>query len=115
MEKESNIQIDVKLDESNIPAHISWQASGNNNERKVAKAFLLSIFDDETRETLKIDLWTKDMQVQEMDRFFFYTFRSLTDTYFKATQNQELAGAMQQFTKYFGEKTGLLKPEDSQK
>ena len=111
--KESNINIDVRLDEDNIPEQITWKASGNDNKATAAKAFLLSIFDESSRETLKIDLWTKEMQVQEMDRFFYYTFRSLTDTYFKATQNQELAGAMQQFTRYFGEKTGLLKPEES--
>ena len=70
---------------------------------------LLSFFDEESKDTLKIDLWTTEMQVIEMDRFFFQTLRGLADTYFKATQNAELATSMRQFVHYFGEKTGILK------
>jgi len=69
---------------------------------------LLSIFDRESMETLKIDLWTKDMQVIEMDRFFFQTLRAMADTYYKATQNAQLANEMQRFVQYFGEKTEIL-------
>ena len=49
------------------------------------------------------------MQVIEMDRFVFQTLRGLADTYFKATQNAELATSMRQFVHYFGEKTGIIK------
>jgi hypothetical protein len=60
---------------------------------------------------MKIDLWTTEMQVIEMDRFFFQTLRAMADTYFKATQNAELATAMQQFVQYFGEKTQIIPPQ----
>ena len=73
---------------------------------------LLSLFDRKTLETQKIDLWTHDMQVMEMDRFFYQTLRGLADTYFRATQNKDLAIEMQKFVHYFGEKTEVLpKPE----
>ena len=55
-----------------------------------------------------MDLWTKDMQVNEMDRFFFQTLRALADTYFKATQNAQMATEFQRFVQYFGEKTEIL-------
>jgi gliding motility-associated protein GldC len=76
-----------------------------------AKAMLLAFFDKETKDTLKIDLWTKEMQVMEMDRFFYQTLRALADTYQRATSNSQLAESMQQFAKYFGEKVELIKKD----
>jgi gliding motility-associated protein GldC len=106
----SQIKLKVGLDEDKIPVKIDWQAEGGPNgpQSTEAKAFLLSIFDKESKDTLKMDLWTKEMQVNEMDRFFFQTLRGMADTYFKATQNRELAVDMQRFVQYFGEKTGLI-------
>ena len=106
------IKIKVTLDDENIPVDIEWDADDNNNNPIDCKAFMLSIFDKEHMETLKIDLWTKDFQVNEMDQFTFQTLRSLADTYYRATQNSELANQMQQFVTYFGQKTGLIKPEE---
>lgn len=110
--EEYEITIKVGLDENKLPEILSWDASGAGNiGDKTIKAFLLSMFDAETRDTLKIDLWTKEFQVMEMDRFFYQTLRSMCDTYQKSTQNNELAGTMRDFTKYFGEKTGIILPE----
>lgn len=107
----SDINIKVSLNEEKMPVRIDWGASDNPAGQQTAKAMLLSFFDEETKETLKIDLWTKEMQVMEMDRFFFQTLRALADTYFKATQNAEMATQFQHFAKYFGEKTGIIKEE----
>ena len=111
--KTSDIHLSVKLDESNVPTKIHWSAgdSPTGPTQAEAKAFLLSIFDKDNKDTLKIDLWTKEMQVHEMDRFFFQTLRALADTYFKATQNKQLAVDMQRFVQYFGEQTEILKKE----
>lgn len=109
--KSSNIIIEVGLDKDNIPSEISWKASDDSGEdpAQECKGMLLSLFDSKSRDTLKIDLWTKEMQVQEMDMFFYQTLRSLGDTYFKATQNQKLASDMQKFVQYFGEETNIVK------
>ena len=109
--KTSQIRINIGLDEKNIPSIIEWDADDSPNKGKPqsCKALLLSLFDKETLDTVKIDLWTQDMQVNEMDRFFFQTLRSLADTYFNATQNKSLAVDMQKFVHYFGEKTGIIK------
>ena len=108
----SKIEIEVGLNKENVPVAIDWQAVDNPDtpSPQACKAMLLSVFDAKTLETLKIDLWTTDLQVMEMDRLIYYTMRGLADTYFKATQNQEMASAMQQFAQYFGEKTEILKP-----
>ena len=108
--KTTEIKINVGLNKDNVPVKIDWIASDNPNakEPEPCKAMLLSLFDKERLDTLKIDLWTNDMQVNEMDRFFYQTLRGLGDTYFKATQNKELAIDMQKFVQYFGEKTEVL-------
>ncbi len=109
----SEIRINVTLDTDKIPSKITWSASdkGSGSESE-AKAVLLSLFDVEEKDTLKIDLWTKEMQVNEMDRFFYNTLRAMADTYMRATGNEKLAGAMQQFAAYFGEQSKVLGPAD---
>ena len=108
---DKEIRIKVALDKDNMPSHITWEAD-DQPEPINAKAFSLAIFDKDHLDTFKIDLWTKEMQVTEMDRFIFQTLRGLTDTYFKATQNGDLANEMQRFVHYFGEKTGIIDPEE---
>lgn len=101
------INITVGLGEDQVPESIHWSATGQV-EKSESKAMLLSLFDKDTLDTMKIDLWTKDMQVGEMDRFFYQTMRALADTYYKSTGNQKLATAMQQFVQYFAEETGAI-------
>ena len=109
---ESKINIAVGKDEQGVPATIHWE-SVNEDQRQgqEAKAMLISFFDKETRDTFKIDLWTTEMQIMEMDRFFYQTLRGMADTYFKATKNHQLATDMQKFVQYFGEQTEILKKE----
>ncbi len=116
IKKKSNINIEIGLDEERMPVDIKWNASDGPDGpgRKAAKAFLLSIFDKHSKDTLRIDLWTKEMQVIEMDRFMFQTLRALADTYFKATQNAKLAADMQRFVQYFGEETEIIPKDKSQ-
>ncbi len=110
IKKTSQIKIKIGLNEQQVPEKITWEADDNPNGNKPieSKAILLSLFDKETKDTMKIDLWTNEMQINEMDRFFFQTLRALGDTYFKATQNRELAVEMQKFVQYFGERTKIL-------
>jgi gliding motility-associated protein GldC len=114
MKKNSEIKITIELDAQQVPSKITWMSTDNpeGTTEKECKAMLLALFDKETMDTLKIDLWTKEMQVVEMDRFFYQNLRAMADTYFRATQNKELAGQIQQFANYFAEKTELIpKPE----
>ncbi len=108
--KYSDIKIRIGLNEDQHPTSIEWQAEDNPNGATLqeCKGMLLSLFDKENKETLKIDLWTNEMQVVEMDRFFYQTLRGLADTYFKSTRNNKLASDMQQFVQYFGEQTEII-------
>ena len=107
------IAVSVGLNKERMPVKMDWTADDASGDSHPVKAMLLSLFDEESLDTVKIDLWTVEMQVMEMDRFFFQTLRGLADTYFKATQNAELATDMQKFVQYFGEKTGIIPSKQS--
>ena len=65
----------VELDENKIPEKITWSASDGGVENKPSKAVFLSVWDHDPQETLKIDLWTKDMPIDQMNVFFHQTFQ----------------------------------------
>ncbi|MCC6282159.1 MAG: gliding motility protein GldC [Saprospiraceae bacterium] len=107
--KSSDITIRVGLNAEQVPTKIEWGASDRNNGAlEECKAIAIALFDRDHRDTLRIDLWTKEMQVLEMDRFMYQILRSLSQTYLKATQNKELAEEMAKFAHYFGEKTEIV-------
>ncbi len=91
--KKSDIRISVTLDQNNIPEDIQWQAE-SQEELQPVKAFSLALWDDSQKGTLKIDLWTKDMEVYEMKRFFIETIAGMADTIRNATQDDVMAMEM---------------------
>jgi gliding motility-associated protein GldC len=105
--------ISIGLDEKNVPTTIHWQADDapDAQEPKACKAMLLSLFDENERDTLRIDLWTDGLQVVEMDRFMYHTLKGMADTYYNATKNTELANEMRKFVEYFGERTEIIPKE----
>lgn len=112
--KTSDITIRVGLDEANVPMNIAWKADDSPDTPgfKSCKAILLSLFDEEYRDTYKIDLWTSQLQIGEMNKFMYQTLRALADTYYRATNNTEIANDMRKFVQYFGEKTEVTAPEE---
>jgi gliding motility-associated protein GldC len=108
--KISDITIRVALDQDRVPTKIEWSATDMHEAGKMdeCKAMAVALFDKDHRDTLRIDLWTKEMQVQEMDRFMYQILRSLGQTYLRATQNKELAEELAKFAHYFGEKTEVI-------
>ena len=110
--RQPDIAIHVELDEEQLPENIKWRSSQEPEGKFMdCKGMLLSFFDRESRDTFRIDLWTKDMQIMEMDRFFFHTLRSMADTYKKSTSNTQLAEEMQSFVDHFAKSTGLISNE----
>lgn len=110
--KSSTIQIKVDLNEKQIPEKISWMSDDQpgKSEFTECKAFCLSLFEKEYKDTLRIDLWTHDFQVAEMDRFIFNSLKGLTETYARATNNEQLADDMRKFVKFFGIQTKIIEP-----
>lgn len=101
----STITIDVHLDKDKVPEQINWKAdSSSADEVQRAKAMMLAFWDGADKSALRIDLWTKDMMVDEMADFYYQTFMTMADTYNRATHHDELVADMKQFAKDFYKK-----------
>ncbi|GLB49082.1 gliding motility protein GldC [Neptunitalea lumnitzerae] len=105
----SDIQLNIELDENKVPEKLSWTAKDGGIENEEAKAMLLSIWDHDKKETLRIDLWTKDMPLDEMKIFFHQTLTAMSDTFYRATQDEKMTATMKDFCDYFAEKLELKK------
>lgn len=105
----SKIELTVGLDENRIPEELSWTAQDGGVVDQDAKAILLSVWDHKSKEALRIDLWTKDMPVDEMKLFFHQTLVAMSDTYNRATQDEKMTATMKDFCDYFAEKLELRK------
>jgi gliding motility-associated protein GldC len=101
----SNIIIDVNTDENKVPDSITWRASDTTlAEAQKAKAMMLSFWDGADKTALRIDLWTKDMMVDEMADFFYQTIMTMADTYGRATKYQDMVEDMKKFAQDFYQK-----------
>ena len=105
----SKIELVVELDENRIPEKLSQTAQDGGISNEKAKAMMLSVWDSKAQETLRIDLWTKDMPVDEMKQFFHQTLVAMSDTFNKATQDEKMTATMKDFCDYFAEKMELKK------
>lgn len=105
----SEIKIAVEVDENRIPEKLKWSAEDGGITNKEAKAMLLSVWDSEKQETLRIDLWTKDMPVDEMKVFFHQTLVAMSNTFHRATDDEKMTATMKDFCDYFAEKLELKK------
>jgi gliding motility-associated protein GldC len=100
----SNIRITVQNDGEGV-TDIRWQADdAPETGEQVAKAMVLALWDAEARNALRIDLWTKEMTVQDMNDFFFQTFLTLADTYRSATGDADMMAEIKIFAREFAER-----------
>ena len=83
--KKTLISFEIELDDKNLPEKIKWNASDAPNKNNITKAIAVSLWDPNQNNTLKIDLWTKDMRVDEMDKFLIDTLGGLSQTMLNAT------------------------------
>ncbi|MFN4198180.1 MAG: gliding motility protein GldC [Flavobacterium sp.] len=105
----SDIKFHIALDENRVPETLEWSAPDGGIENAPSKAVLISVWDHLAKETLRIDLWTKDMPVDEMKQFFHQTLVAMADTYQRATNDDKMADTMRDFCDYFAEKSDLKK------
>ncbi|MBT8264836.1 MAG: gliding motility protein GldC, partial [Eudoraea sp.] len=105
----SEITLKIALDENRVPEKLTWSAQDGGIKDEDAKAMLLSVWDSKNQESLKIDLWTKDMPVDEMKIFFHQSLVAMSDTFMKATQDEKMTATMKDFCAYFADKLDLNK------
>ena len=103
----SEIKFEIELDSNRVPEKLFWTAEDGGIAKEEAKAIMLSIWDSKAKETMRIDLWTKDMPVDEMKVFFHQTLVAMSETYHRATADEKMAATMKDFCDYFAEKLEL--------
>ncbi len=106
--KSKKISIEVELDENNIPESIKWSASDMQGyDDASCRAMILSLWDHRTKDTLRLDLWTRDMTIDEMKIFFHQTLITMADTLERSTTDERISGDMRDFCSYFAEKMDI--------
>ena len=105
--KQSEIKFTVTLDENNLPEKIDWSAT-DANEQSSSKSVMIALWDAKENNTLRIDLWTKDMVIYEMKQFYHQCLLSMADTFERATGEVEAAKDMRNYAQHFGEKLNLI-------
>ena len=96
----SEIKLKITVDENQLPHKIEWEAP-DANEGSICKSMMLALWDEKENNTMRIDLWTKDMMVDEMADFFYQNLMGMSDSYLRATQDKALAESFKTFAKTF--------------
>ena len=109
--KTSKIEVNVGTNENNVPVRMLWSAEDGKIEKKEAMAMFLSLWDPKDKNTMKIDLWTKDMSIEEMKQFFHQTLLTMADTFQSATGEKNISEDLRDYCYHFAEKMDIL-PED---
>lgn len=103
-ESTSEIRLRVGMDGDGV-RDIRWEADDAPEPGvQEAKAMLLSLWDADARNALRIDLWTKDMTVEDMNDFVFQTLLTLADTYRNATGDADLMAEIKLFARDFAQR-----------
>ena len=106
--KKEKFSIEVVMDENLIPENLQWSSTQGDGESENASAALIYLWNAQKNETFSLDLWTKKMSIEEMNKMMFQTIMTLANSYEKATSEDQLANAMRDFGEFFGEKTKIL-------
>ncbi|KFC20402.1 gliding motility protein GldC [Chryseobacterium sp. FH1] len=105
--RKTKITIDIELDENHVPEKMTWNAQDGGVENQETKAVMISVWDEKTSEALRIDLWTKDMPVDHMKRFYHQIIVSLGQTYLRATGEEDVAGWLEEVAEDFAVKSAI--------
>ena len=97
--KKSEIRFSIALDDNKVPEAISWSATDAGADIHFAKAINIALWDREQVGTMKIDLWTKDMPIDEMKRFCVDNIGSMAENIVTATNDKEMANKMRALCK----------------
>lgn len=115
--KKAEIKLEIELDENNVPDTINWSSTdGESSDLLPAKAMYLALWDAQYKNSLRIDLWTKDMPYDEMKRFFYETLQTLGDSFIRSAGGDPMAekviGDLRDYCAHFAEKMEVLEKQN---
>ena len=114
--KTAEIKLNIALDDNNVPETIDWSSTdGQNAETLPAKAMFLALWDAQYKNTLRIDLWTKEMPYDEMKRFFYETLQTMGDSFLRSSGGDPMAekviGDLRDYCAHFADKMEVLEQQ----
>ena len=108
--KKAEIKLTIELDDNNLPETILWESTDSQNKEALpVKSMMLALWDHNFQNALRIDLWTKDMPVDEMKRFFHQTLMTMGDTFLRATGEENIVEDLRDYCAHFAEKMEITR------
>ncbi|MEN8249357.1 MAG: gliding motility protein GldC [Bacteroidota bacterium] len=102
--KKSEINFYIELDEKNIPENITWNATDKPGDDDHTNAISISVWDDTEKNTMRLDLWTKEMQVHEMKKFYIDALGGMAQSILNATGDEFMSNEINQLCDTLGKK-----------
>ena len=109
--KKSEIKVNIGLNENKLPLEMKWTATDGNIVDQEAKAMFLSLWNPNEKNTMKIDLWTKDLTIDDMKQFFHQTLLTMADTFENATGEKNISEDLRDYCYHFADKMNILPKE----
>ncbi|MBP3943049.1 gliding motility protein GldC [Sphingobacteriaceae bacterium WQ 2009] len=115
--KKAEIKLEIELDDNNVPDTINWSSTdGESSDLLPAKAMYLALWDAQYKNSLRIDLWTKDMPYDEMKRFFYETLQTLGDSFIRSAGGDPMAekviADLRDYCAHFADKMEVLEKQN---
>ncbi len=93
--RKSEIKFIIELDEDNVPDNITWEATEKPEDGPThTKSISVSLWDDLQKNTMRIDLWTKEMPVDEMKRFYIDCLGGMAQSLLNSTGDEFMSSEM---------------------
>ena len=106
--KKAEIKLTIELDDNNVPEKITWESTDSKAKEALAvSSFMLALWDHNYKNTLRIDLWTKEMPVDEMKRFFYESLQTMGDSFLRATGETNIIEDLRDYCAHFADKMEL--------
>ena len=93
--KKSTIHFTIDLDDRNIPDKIEWDATDKPEQGpSETKSISINLWDHEQANTLRIDLWAKDMPVDDMKKFYVDCIGGMAQSVLSSTGDEVMSQEM---------------------
>ena len=102
------LKFEVELDENNLPNSIKMLEEKASNSSIDLKTLMIAGWDAKRKETLRVDIWTKDMPVNDMFIMYHQNMMGMATSLEKSTGQNKLANALRDYCDFFAKETKIL-------
>ena len=102
------LKFEVELDENNLPNSIKMLEEKASNSSIDLKALMIAGWDAKRKETLRVDIWTKDMPVNDMFIMYHQNMMGMATSLEKSTGQNKLANALRDYCDFFAKEPKIL-------